>query len=171
MPLVSIKAMEQPITASPDVEISAYHPKRDFKSVAKILDENYDTLINPLNGVLFCPQDTVEERKEKIFDELNDDKYSYSVIRSGRVTVGFIKYHQSPAVANAMYVNLLAIAKSHKRNGYGRRLIEHVAQQARLQGLECIRLSPLTSSEEFYKKMGFVPTVLNTSTCSWIKYI
>lgn len=146
--------------------ISAFNQNRDYPAVKDILRENYSKLVNPLNGFLFLFEDSQQEQDDNILAKLNDPHFHYTVIRDRHDTVGFIKYRPSVSTCNVMHIDLLAIAQKNKQKGYGKKLIEYVAQQAKRQGLKFIRLCPTEESIPFYRKIGFVPQDHNDN---WIK--
>lgn len=166
--MLTISGMEP---ARQQCSVSTYKPARDLAALSSILNENYDTLVNPLNGYLFRAKDSPQEIDENILNELNNPEFNYAVIRNRNRTVGFIKYRPSVSTQDAMHINLLAIAKNHQQKGYGKRLIEYVAEQAQLLGLKSIQLCPVEDSEPFYQKMGFTPKPSCTATGNWIKLV
>jgi len=58
------------------------------------------------------------------------------------------------------YIHQMSVASEHRRKGIGKALLQHIRQQSRDLGIDCIELdfwSANTAARAFYKSLGFMP--------------
>lgn len=80
---------------------------------------------------------------------------------SGRMTVGTISYDHSGG-AGLGEIMRLAVLPSHRRNGYGRRLMRYAERRLVNAGATAARLSivaQFTKLQAYYETLGYVGTV------------
>lgn len=121
--------------------------KNDFKDICRIAVE--DLGYN-------CEPELVKQRLE----QLDTDREKVFVIDINGAVVGFVHAEKYNTLYYKSMINIqgLAIAKSHRKNGYGKALMETVENWARDIGVDLIRLNSGSARKEahsFYRKIGY----------------
>ena len=82
---------------------------------------------------------------------------TYFAIENGNRIVGCVALER--AVAEACYLERLAVLPGHRRRGFGKALVEHALSEARRLGVSYVSIGIIaehTELRDWYKKLGFV---------------
>ena len=78
---------------------------------------------------------------------------NYPLEEDGKLIAGLIAYM---SVYKILYVDTVFVNESHRRQGYGRKLMEEMERLAKEQGVNTIRLDTFNwQGTEFYIAMGY----------------
>lgn len=122
----------------------------DFAALVRLIKTEFaymERRINPATSAQFLTE-----------DGLADLSRSLEIWVIGQVPVACIVM---TVQANCLYLGKLAIAKSHRRQGLARALIEHAAVRAIALGLPSLELQTrieLIENHATFKALGFVET-------------
>lgn len=138
-------------TQHPDQAIGTYL-ESDIESIRKIFRDNYKNLL-----ILPDRCNLEEVMSRDIFYNP-----TLTVIRNeNNEVVGFTTYKFGKPDIWALHIEMLGIDKEYQKKGYGKRLIQYLADQAKDQGFSRLHLSSAPASVGFYQKMGFSPDVIH----------
>lgn len=78
--------------------------------------------------------------------------YNFHIEEDGEIIGGIVAW----SVSDTLEIEYLRIADHHRKEGLGTKLLRHVEELARKDGLKRIRLYTLSfQAPEFYKRLGY----------------
>lgn len=94
--------------------------------------------------------DMLMEYNNRYMHDFKD--YNFHVEENGEIIGGIVAW----SVSDTLEVEYLRIADAHRKEGLGTRLLQHVEDLARKDGLKRVRLYTLSfQAPEFYKRLGY----------------
>ena len=138
---------------SPKATIVPYEHERDYPAVKAIMEADSEYLLYPGQPLEYTAR------------YLTSEKYKTDVIRINAVTVGFVNYCVYDAkilwifnLGRTGVLHLLGIQKEHRRNGYAKKLAEHVIEYAKQEHAIKIMIQAASENDgahKLYEKLGF----------------
>lgn len=88
-------------------------------------------------------------------EELSNDTGRFFVIKNGGEIFGYIGAN---SVCGEVYITNVAVGKRHRKNGFGKRLVQYLLTESALENAEFVTLEVRRSNEnaiKLYEKCGF----------------
>lgn len=94
--------------------------------------------------------------------------YNFHIEENGEIIGGIVAW----SISDTLEVEYLRVADNHRKEGIGTKLLRHVEDLARKDGLKRIRLFTFSfQAPEFYKRMGytaqFTSPAFDDYTCTY----
>lgn len=132
--------------AAADLSTVAMLVSESNKSVAAMFGLNAE---NCPKHPSFCTESWVEAELAR--------GETYFLLDEAAGPVGCVAYES--AAPGRAYLNRLSVLPAHRRNGAGERLVRHVVEHARANGVETISIGVIgeyVQLQRWYNKLGFV---------------
>ncbi|MDO5399838.1 MAG: GNAT family N-acetyltransferase [Eubacteriales bacterium] len=107
---------------------------------------------------ILCSTEADSKRVHKMLMEYNlrymhdFEDYNFHIEENGEIIAGIVAW----CVSDTLEVEYLRVADSHRREGLGTQLLNHVEKLAREKGFKRIQLNTLSfQAPEFYLKHGY----------------
>ncbi len=124
---------------------------REMSQMASaIVKEHYDPIIGPgQNDYMIRKFQSVEAIREQLAQG-----YRYFFVTREGKNIGFMAFYPR---GNAMYLSKFYLYRQERGKGFSRKMMAHVAQEARKAGLKTIELNvnKHNSARSAYEKLGF----------------
>ena len=124
---------------------------REMSQMASaIVKEHYDPIIGPgQNDYMIRKFQSVEAIREQLAQG-----YRYFFVREEGQNIGFMAFYPR---GNAMYLSKFYLYRQERGKGFSRKMMAHVAQEARKAGLASIELNvnKHNNARSAYEKLGF----------------
>ncbi|MBR5704887.1 MAG: GNAT family N-acetyltransferase [Deltaproteobacteria bacterium] len=124
---------------------------REMSQMASaIVKEHYDPIIGPgQNDYMIRKFQSVEAIREQLAQG-----YRYFFVTRGGKNIGFMAFYPR---GSAMYLSKFYLYKQERGKGFSRKMMAHVAEEARKAGLASIELNvnKHNSARSAYEKLGF----------------
>ena len=134
------------VADSTDIRLLSRLIRESFLDVAKRFDL---TLEN-------CPRHPSNCTDEWIENDFNRG-VTYYILENESLPIGCVALER--ASEDLCYLERLSVLSAYRRNGFGRKLVDHVIEQANLFGAKLISIGIIAAHKElkeWYKRIGFV---------------
>ena len=134
--------------------------REDCKSIANIVTISWNETYKGIVPEWFLDElkNNEEKRAKKSYDEFDKINNNQLVLEVDNKVVGFVNYGitEDEEYQNCGEIFALYIIAKYKGNGFGRKLVEEVKKEFKLQSINkmiiaCLKGNP---SNEFYKHIG-----------------
>ena len=134
--------------------------REDCKSIANIVTISWNETYKGIVPEWFLDElkNNEEKRAKKSYDEFDKINNNQLVLEVDNKVVGFVNYgiSEDEEYQNCGEIFALYIIAKYKGNGFGRKIVEEVKKEFKLQSINkmiiaCLKGNP---SNEFYKHIG-----------------